>query len=1069
MINILNHSIKKFTHIIHVADIHIRLNKRHDEYKEVFQLLYEQIKQSPETTVVALLGDIFHSKSDLSPECVQMAADLFKNIADLRPLILIAGNHDATLSNKSRLDSLTPVVDAVNHPNLYYLKTTGLYGFGNILFNNMGVFDPPEKYIKGEDIPAIYKNQYDHIIALFHGAVDNASLDSGYSISNPSIMNPLFDNHHIALLGDIHKMQDMQEYSPDENKPCIRYAGSLIQQNHGEGLKGHGYSLWNLSDHSYTHHEIENDFGYVTIEINKGHLTSDISNLPNKVRLRIKCYESIASEVKSVISKVKELTQVIEVVHMRMDKVQEKKDVISICTDIILTDLTNIDYQNRIISEFLNKKLLITEQSTIDSILSINRHTNTLIKHDEFARNLKWKPIRFEFDNMFTYGENNVLDFTQMNGIYGIFGPNRCGKSSILSAIIFCLFDKFDRGFKGVHVLNVQKTSFKCKLEFEIAGVRYFIERKGSLSAKSGNVKVDVKFWKVVDGIEEELHGTARRDTNDIIRDYIGTYEDFILTSASFQNAKNNSSFIDIGNSERKDLLVQFIGLNIFDKLYESAGDRNKELNSLLKLHKDKNYTEEIKNTKISLDNSISEHSDINKEVESLIKLSSDVNEQIIAESSNLIKLDNNVPTNLPALELRKKTSETSYKEYNTKLEGLQKLLSEKEGLVSRVRESISKIESSNLVESHKTYKILNDKIIDVEQKIDIKKVQVKGKIEKVERLDKHQYDPNCKYCNNNSFVQDATKAKSELENDKIEADKLLSELSNLKCDFEKYKWVEESYSFYTKFLSEYGKLKDECASLNNNIIIITNALEKVESSINIENTNIELYHRNRISVEENEKINTKISNYRNNLTHLDIEFRKQNRLLMDISVKIELLKNKINDLTVTIEEVTNLENESNSYKSYLESIGRDGVPYQIICNTVPEIEREVNSILNQVVDYTIQFETDGKNIIPYVVYDYGRWPIELTSGFERFVASLAIRVALTEISNLPKCNNLQIDEGFGTLDPDNLASMHTLFSLLKNYFDFVIVISHLEALKDSVDKTIEITQEGNFSKVIFE
>jgi DNA repair exonuclease SbcCD ATPase subunit len=103
------------------------------------------------------------------------------------------------------------------------------------------------------------------------------------------------------------------------------------------------------------------------------------------------------------------------------------------------------------------------------------------------------------------------------------------------------------------------------------------------------------------------------------------------------------------------------------------------------------------------------------------------------------------------------------------------------------------------------------------------------------------------------------------------------------------------------------------------------------------------------------------------------------------------------------------------------------------------------------------------------VVYEYGRWPIELTSGYERFVASVAIRVAFTNISNLPKTTWLAIDEGFGTLDPDNLASMFTLFSFLKNNFDFILVISHLDALKDAVDKQIEVKREGNFSKVIFE
>ena len=659
MITVLKTGIPKFTHILHIADLHVRLNKRHDEYKEVFNNLYEEIKKTPETTIVALLGDVFHSKSDLSPECVQVASDLFTRIAALRPLVMVAGNHDATLSNKSRLDSLTPIVDALNNPNVYYLKTTGLYGMANILFNNMCVFDVPERYILGKDIPGVYRHHYDHIIALFHGAVDRAALDTGYSISNPAIMPPLFDHNDIAMLGDIHKRQDMQDYDPDNFKPCIHYVGSLIQQNHGEDLHGHGYSLWDLKTRKYEFHELKNEYGYFTIDIHKGNLTTDLTHLPKKVRLRMKCYESVASEVKKVLADIKMKVQVVETAYVRMDQEQDKKDIIPLCKDIVLADLTIVEYQDKLLTEFLIKKLEVTDPTTIDKILKINKETNLLIKRDDFSRNLKWKPIRFEFDNMFTYGEGNVIDFTNMAGVYGIFGPNKSGKSSILSSLIFCLFDKFDRGYKGLHVLNVQKSSFRCKLEFEISGVHYFIERKGN-TTRSGNIKVDVRFWKVVGGVEEELQGSARRDTNDIIRDYTGSYEDFVLTAASFQNAKNLTSFIDMGNSERKDLLVQFIGLNVFDRLHESAGERNKELVAVLKTHRDKNYQLDIQQNEAALS-----HSEIlfiasKEQAEILKKQISEVNEQVVSETSNMITLDTSVPTDLPLLEIRKQTAEST-------------------------------------------------------------------------------------------------------------------------------------------------------------------------------------------------------------------------------------------------------------------------------------------------------------------------------------------------------------------------------------------------------------------------
>jgi len=212
--------VKEFTNIFHIADVHIRLTKRHDEYTEVFEKLYKAIERTPESTVVAVLGDLFHNKSDLSPECVKIASDFLQNLANRRPTVLIAGNHDATLANKNRLDSLTPIVDAVNHENLFYLKESGLFILGDILFNHFSIFDEHEKYVKYADIPKNYLNETRYNIVLFHGAVNDAITDVGYKVSSRTITNELFDGHQIALLGDIHRYQILQKYDDIEQKPC---------------------------------------------------------------------------------------------------------------------------------------------------------------------------------------------------------------------------------------------------------------------------------------------------------------------------------------------------------------------------------------------------------------------------------------------------------------------------------------------------------------------------------------------------------------------------------------------------------------------------------------------------------------------------------------------------------------------------------------------------------------------------------------------------------------------------------------------------------------------------------
>jgi DNA repair exonuclease SbcCD nuclease subunit len=116
---VLKRTDKKINSVIHIADIHIRLTKRHDEYTLVFEKLYKALdKAKTLDAILVIAGDLFHNKSDLSPECVKLGSDFLKSCADRVPVILTAGNHDATLANKSRLDCITPIVDALNHPNL---------------------------------------------------------------------------------------------------------------------------------------------------------------------------------------------------------------------------------------------------------------------------------------------------------------------------------------------------------------------------------------------------------------------------------------------------------------------------------------------------------------------------------------------------------------------------------------------------------------------------------------------------------------------------------------------------------------------------------------------------------------------------------------------------------------------------------------------------------------------------------------------------------------------------------------------------------------------------------------
>ena len=79
----------KIDKIYHISDIHIRLQKRHDEYRKVFNNLYQSLKTEvvdglggdSKKGLIVITGDILHSKTELSPECVSITADFFQNLA----------------------------------------------------------------------------------------------------------------------------------------------------------------------------------------------------------------------------------------------------------------------------------------------------------------------------------------------------------------------------------------------------------------------------------------------------------------------------------------------------------------------------------------------------------------------------------------------------------------------------------------------------------------------------------------------------------------------------------------------------------------------------------------------------------------------------------------------------------------------------------------------------------------------------------------------------------------------------------------------------------------------------
>ena len=1039
--------------IYHIADVHIRNLKRHTEYREVFERLYQYISDTKtEDSIIVLAGDIVHAKTDMTPEVVEMTQTFLKSLSDMLPTILIPGNHDANLNNHSRLDALSPIVNALSHPNLHYLKDDGVWKMGGISFSHSSIFSEEKGIIPASEVSGDYK------IALYHAPVDKVKTEYGFQIENKNVNVESFDGYDLALLGDIHVPNQSLN-----SEGTIKYCGSTIMQNHSEAkYPEHGILVWDVDSKKSEFVPIHNDYGYVTIDVEDGKVVGN-PIIPNKPRMRVRVKDTTQSELKKILAKIRVGRKVQEVSIQKV--ITDKKDY-SGGSNIILQNVRDVGFQNKLIEDFLSERYVIGDEQ-LDVIRNINNDINQKLGTSVGLKNIIWKPKSFEFSNMFSYGSKNIIDFTNMKGAYGIFAPNASGKSSLWDALSFCIYDKCSRTSKAVDVLNYSKSQFDCKFNFEIEGVDYFIERTAKKSPKRGTVKVDVNFYRInEDGSTESLNGEERRDTNSIIRQYVGSYDDFILTAMS--NQSNSGGFIEKSQKERKELLAQFLDMDVFEQLYQVANEEIKELSALLKDYKNQNFTEKLSEAEESLIENKKKVGETQTLLDEYNQRRAKVGYRIENLLSELISVDSTVINTDNLLKI-KETLQSELVSKETECNGYQQSLDDLNSKLKEAQSKFDRYDLVNLKENHLKYEMYIGQLQTIQIKIDELDREIEHKKKHLDGIGSLTFDDNCEHCvknKNTPFAQQAQSLEKEIrelaliritrsgEYDTASMGKAKHDVNDILLEVQKLKVEIDGYT------DKIEKLELQNKSCNLELSELKNKIEKVEEDIK---KSIE----QKESVEHNTKIQKEIDKYKENLKEIEDLVYETNDTLIDVSGEVKIAENTIKTINESITKLANMEQKYEGYEYYLQCVKRDGIPYELISDILPKLEVEINNILQPLVDFQILLNTDGKNINSYIAYgDEEFWPLELTSGMEKFISSVAIRTALINVSNLPRPNFIAIDEGFGSLDSDNFNSLYLLFDYLKNQFDFIVTISHIDKTRDMVDQIIDITKVGGFSSI---
>ena len=1041
--------------IAHSADIHIRSLSRHSEYYEVFQAFVDDCR-SQDVDHIFIGGDIFHTKtSGISPEYINILTWWLNEMSTVAPVHLVLGNHDLNLSNLSRQDAVSPIVDAMNNPRVHLYKNSGVYQFSPGY--NLCVFSISDEagWANVKPVPG------DVNIATFHGGVKGSVTETGWEIEEEVISSDFFKDYDFCLLGDIHKQQFL---GYRDGKPWIGYSGTPIQQNYAEQID-HGYLLWDIeSSSSWTvvNRPLPNTKPFVTLDWagNLDTILSAAKQCPKGTRFRIRTSIQMTQDDVHVLSETLKTnlsaTEVTYKNEYQLDSQLVKTDT----TAAVKTDLRSSETMTKFLHDYYRDLNLSEKDQELlsETARSYLRRVETI---EDSARNSKWSLTQLQWDNMFSYGEGNIINFEKLRGVVGIFGPNRTGKSSIVGTLMYALFNDTDRGpIKNINICNARKDYCSARIVLDHNGSTYVIERqttkstnkKGTLSAATA-----LNLFRMNKDDMDDLCGEQRTDTEKTIRTLLGHPDDFLITSLSAQGDTNQ--FLSQGSSKRRAVLTKFLDLDVFDKMHDLASKEVSSVKSQLKNFPDRNW-EEIK-TQYEL------ASLANKE--KIQTLTDNINENQTSLSllrSELAKHNASPVTqeDVDSQSSRVKELERKSAECISIIAALLTEIDESQDKIVLLQKLMDSIDVEHLLSQQVIQRKLQDSITEIKhiyEKEESLLTQHKKSLKILDEVPCEDSYPSCK------FIKDAHVSKKLLSSQAEKVSKLiirLDEANNLLNSVHDNTIQERIAKFdrarelslkikleISKKETEIEKIRSSCSSCEISLVDAKKKLVNLQTSL---------------KNDENEEVVT----IRSKISELSSLVRLYDEQKLDCASQLGKIQSSLEKLINEKSLRDSLLQNVRMHELVSNAFSKKGIPLLITKSQLPFINNEVAKILQGIVDFTIEVESDEDtdSLEIYINYGDSKRIIELCSGMEKTISALALRVAMINVSSLPKSDFFIIDEGFGTMDSSGVEACARLLTSLKQYFKIIIVITHVDGIKDSADYVLEITKNEKDSRMEF-
>ena len=718
----------------------------------------------------------------------------------------------------------------------------------------------------------------------------------------------------------------------------------------------------------------------------------------------------------------------------------------------IINDIQDPKFQVHLFEEYV--KLKNIEDVDMEDIKKIDSQVNAYVDFDSYSKFKSYKIKYMKWDNYLSYGKGNYMDFTKLHGLVLLNGmpENMCGKTTFaIDLLRFALFGKADKSPTLDSVFNIflpEETEVMVEAGIEIDNVDYVIRRTITRPAlkkrtNKSKCKQKVEYFKLINGnyeLIENCEAESTQQTNNIIRESIGSVEDFNLVISA--TAYSLGDLLRMGQSDKGKLFSRWLGLMSIEKKEEIAKELwKKKINTQL------------------LSNSYNKTT-LNSEIDTFNKCIEDDNKQIIVSQDKLVSFTDNIEKlNKQKTEIllqRKEIKESLIKEDVTTIENniasYNNDLTIKRGQFSQLKDEYKDVKDAKFDIDEYNQKRKHSVELEKEQsELRVEISHLKEDNKRIEKLIANKVCPTCSHpievSEQNTFIDENNKKIQEFINkgvaNKTNLDKINLEIAELEKQRE---MVDRKQKIELKLTA----LKSNIELFKSKIAELTKLKEEIET--------------NKENIKLNNDIDIKIRN-------VEVSINTETRLKEQTIREIEAYKNEvtnyqknITDRKKLIEKLDEEEKVIRNWKLYQQLVGKDGIVKIVLRKALPIINNEIKRLLNGLCDFDVELSVSDDNKVCLNMLRDGK-VMDLSicaSGYETTMASIALRTALCSISSISRPNFCTMDEIIGTVGISNYDNLHELFKRMCSNYQFILHVSHVEAVWDWHEQTITVTKDEN-------